>query len=367
MKKTIFIIITLLAFLITIDTVKAACAQVNSTCNHYYFDKTGDKFNLEIGKNEKGERYAIIEAGGNTKELTGTSVYMSGYFKYNNITSFSINASFIDEMPDTMSFNKTCPDQDCMVSFVSGSSGLNATKAVSDSSIPDPENPGGTGSKCYFEDAVSCKRYNGLLDAHKNSFAVEIGNSSLGNYFIVSYNSFSTLYGTENMNIGTSDNNYSVYQTTKDSFKLGSIDVFNNYPSQVIVNSNNLGEGIYQYTIIADRSNGSAGAGNNSEDNDYYYSDMDCYGLLGNPNDANAPAYWIQFALKIMRYAAIIALFGLSTADFIKAFTSQNQDAMKTAFSTAGKRLIYAVLIFFLPVVVEFIMNLFGVYGTCAL
>lgn len=100
---------------------------------------------------------------------------------------------------------------------------------------------------------------------------------------------------------------------------------------------------------------------------DYTYQDMNCYGLLGDPNDANFPAYWVQLALSLMRYAAIIALVGLSISDFVKAITSQNQDALKKAISTTGKRFIFAIMVFFAPIVVELIMNLFNVYGTCAL
>lgn len=100
---------------------------------------------------------------------------------------------------------------------------------------------------------------------------------------------------------------------------------------------------------------------------DKYYSEMDCYGLLGSPTEPNDPAYWLQMALKIMRYIGIAALFGFSTVDFVKAIIGQDSDALQKAIKTTSKRFIYAILLFFVPVVVEFIMNLFGVYGTCAL
>ncbi len=102
-------------------------------------------------------------------------------------------------------------------------------------------------------------------------------------------------------------------------------------------------------------------------DSDYGYSDMDCSGLLGDPDDANFPAYWLQLALEIIRYAAIIALVGLSTADFVKAIVAQDQDALKKATQTTIKRFIYAVMIFFIPILLELVMNFFGVYGTCSL
>ncbi len=95
------------------------------------------------------------------------------------------------------------------------------------------------------------------------------------------------------------------------------------------------------------------------------YTGMNCKALLGDPEDANYPAYWIQYSLNIMRYAAIIALLGFSTADFIKAIVAQDNDALQKAIQKTVKRAIYAVILFFVPMIVSFIMNLFGVYGTC--
>ncbi len=100
---------------------------------------------------------------------------------------------------------------------------------------------------------------------------------------------------------------------------------------------------------------------------DISYKDMDCYGLLGMPEDPNSPAYWLQLALKIMRYVAIAALLILSTIDFVMAITKQDNDALKKAIQTTIKRFIFAVLLFFVPLLTEFIMDFFGVYGTCAL
>lgn len=95
------------------------------------------------------------------------------------------------------------------------------------------------------------------------------------------------------------------------------------------------------------------------------YNKMDCEGLLGNPEDSNALAYWIQWMLNIIKYIAIIALLILSTMDFIKAIVSGDKDALKKASITTIKRFLFAVLIFFLPIIVEVIMKLFGAYGTC--
>ena len=92
---------------------------------------------------------------------------------------------------------------------------------------------------------------------------------------------------------------------------------------------------------------------------------MSCDFLWGDPDDPNDPAYWVQWALDLIKYLAIIALLLLSTIDFVKAFISQDRDAINHALTTSAKRAIFAVMIFFLPILVELIMTLFGAYGTC--
>lgn len=94
-----------------------------------------------------------------------------------------------------------------------------------------------------------------------------------------------------------------------------------------------------------------------------------CEALLGDPNDPDKEdlAYWIQWCLDILKYAAIIALLGLSTIDFVQALVKDDKDALKKALTKTLKRFVFAVLIFFLPIIVEVIMKVFGAYGTCGI
>ena len=75
----------------------------------------------------------------------------------------------------------------------------------------------------------------------------------------------------------------------------------------------------------------------------------------------------MQWILNVMKYIAIVALLALVTMDFFKALVSNDKDALKKAGSTAAKRFIYCVMIFFLPIIVDLIMSLFGAYGTCGI
>lgn len=94
-------------------------------------------------------------------------------------------------------------------------------------------------------------------------------------------------------------------------------------------------------------------------------SDLDCETLFGNENDEKAPAYWIQLALSIIKYIGIVLLVVYSVVDFVKAITEQDNDALKKASNRTIKRLIYVILLFFVPIIVSFVMNFLGLYGTC--
>jgi len=96
-------------------------------------------------------------------------------------------------------------------------------------------------------------------------------------------------------------------------------------------------------------------------------SDDKCDAIFGDPKDKEDPAYWMQWILNVMKYIAIVALLALVTMDFFKALVSNDKDALKKAGSTAAKRFIYCVMIFFLPIIVDLIMSLFGAYGTCGI
>ena len=93
----------------------------------------------------------------------------------------------------------------------------------------------------------------------------------------------------------------------------------------------------------------------------------DCNTYFGDPTDSQYPAYWMQWILNVIKYVAIAALLVLSTVDFIKALISNDKDALKKAGMTTAKRFIFVVILFFLPIIVDFIMRLFGAYGTCGI
>ena len=60
----------------------------------------------------------------------------------------------------------------------------------------------------------------------------------------------------------------------------------------------------------------------------------------------------------------IAIVFG--TLDFTKAIVASDEEKMKKAQSSFVKRLIAALLLFFVPIIVELLLGIFGITGISA-
>lgn len=87
--------------------------------------------------------------------------------------------------------------------------------------------------------------------------------------------------------------------------------------------------------------------------------------LLGDVDVDTSPAFWLNWILNLMKYIAIIALLVLVTMDFLTALVQNDKDAIKKAGTKAIKRFIYCVILFFVPNIVNILLNLFGISGGC--
>ena len=76
---------------------------------------------------------------------------------------------------------------------------------------------------------------------------------------------------------------------------------------------------------------------------------------------------FLQDLFNIMKYAGPILCLVLSTMDFIKAAASQDKEALKKAAQTSLKRLGLAILLFFIPTLINFLFPLLGWNGTCGI
>lgn len=98
-----------------------------------------------------------------------------------------------------------------------------------------------------------------------------------------------------------------------------------------------------------------------------------CKHLFGDPTDdgyiSGTPslAYYLQKALDIIKYLGIVICIVLTIVDFAKALFSNDKDMLKPLSKKAISRLIYAVILFFLPIIVKTLLTIVGAYGTCGI
>jgi len=76
---------------------------------------------------------------------------------------------------------------------------------------------------------------------------------------------------------------------------------------------------------------------------------------------------FLQDLFNIIKFAGPILCLVLSTMDFIKAAASQDKEALKKAAQTSLKRLGLAILLFFIPTLINFLFPLLGWNGTCGI
>ena len=91
----------------------------------------------------------------------------------------------------------------------------------------------------------------------------------------------------------------------------------------------------------------------------------DC-GVLGDPNDSETFAFYLQKIFDVVRFAGPILVVLLTIYDLIKVVSESKQDEqLKKIGIKTLKRIIYAVLLFVLPTLITIVFNLVGLYGTC--
>ena len=90
---------------------------------------------------------------------------------------------------------------------------------------------------------------------------------------------------------------------------------------------------------------------------------IDCNGdnsLLGNVNDEKSVAWLLQKLLNYIKILGPSIAIVLGSLDFIKAIVSSDEENMKKTQKRFVNRLIAAALLFFIPLIVELLLGLFG-------
>lgn len=101
------------------------------------------------------------------------------------------------------------------------------------------------------------------------------------------------------------------------------------------------------------------------------YNDNDekekCEGLFGNPDDDDSFAHLLQIAFTIIKYAGPLLCIVFSSIDLVKTVVSDDKDAMSKTVKKCLKRVVLALILFFIPTIVNFLFPLLGFYGTCGI
>lgn len=91
--------------------------------------------------------------------------------------------------------------------------------------------------------------------------------------------------------------------------------------------------------------------------------------LLGDPDDPDSVAWLLQQILNFIKIVGPILVVILSSVDFIQVIVKSDDEAMAKAQKKLIKRLILAALLFFIPTLVQVILDVFGFNSgaTCGL
>lgn len=92
-----------------------------------------------------------------------------------------------------------------------------------------------------------------------------------------------------------------------------------------------------------------------------------CMAIFGNPDTPGDFANYLQQIFNVFKYLAPTLVIVLTIMDFIKVVASQDKDALVKAGKKAGMRLILAIVLFFIPNLINFFFHLIGFYGTCGI
>lgn len=85
---------------------------------------------------------------------------------------------------------------------------------------------------------------------------------------------------------------------------------------------------------------------------------VDCNEIFGSKNDPDSISYLVNEILQYPRIIVPILIILLGILDFAKAVVAGKEDEMKKAQSTFVKRVIAGVIFFFIPVIVDIVMQL---------
>ena len=95
------------------------------------------------------------------------------------------------------------------------------------------------------------------------------------------------------------------------------------------------------------------------------YFEPDCGGVFGTPGTTPPDdlADYMDIALNVIRFVGIVCCVLFTVIDYFKAIMADEKEMLKEISKKALKRLIYVAILFFIPSVTRFIMEITGLFG----
>ena len=104
-------------------------------------------------------------------------------------------------------------------------------------------------------------------------------------------------------------------------------------------------------------------------DEDAYQSCDGNDSVLGNPKDPDSVAWLLDQILTYSTIAGMLLVVVLSSIDFLTVIVKSDDESMNKAAKKFGLRLVFAILLFFVPSITNAILDIFGLtsQSTCGL
>ena len=93
----------------------------------------------------------------------------------------------------------------------------------------------------------------------------------------------------------------------------------------------------------------------------------ECKKLLGDPEVKTSFAYYLHLTLKTVRYLGPAIVIALTTFEYISVVASGTAEALKKTNKRTVTRIIIMLLLFVLPVLIEAVLRITGMYGDCGI
>ncbi len=95
--------------------------------------------------------------------------------------------------------------------------------------------------------------------------------------------------------------------------------------------------------------------------------DSKCKAVLGDPENPDDFAYLLQDIFNVIKFGTPILIIAMTIVEYIKAVISSDKDQLTKANKKTIQRVVLGIVLFCIPVVLNFTFNLLGFYGTCGI